>query len=155
MANEELMNSVRPTQPPCPQCRQPMDYIPSFNGYYCNHCKANFNPQPLAPQGPAVDGTRDRKGKIDQGRCWNYWKLSYRRKFQRNLWMLPINLLMIPIVYFLVFETHLLFVTGLERAIFTIVIVLAFIFSIVQTVYTYVMWKREGQELLLSSSTGP
>ena len=31
-------------------------------------------------------------GGIDQGFCINYWRLSYRRKFIRTLWMMAIGL---------------------------------------------------------------
>lgn len=27
---------------------------------------------------------------IDKGFCLNYWRLSYRRKFIRTLWLLPV-----------------------------------------------------------------
>ena len=29
------------------------------------------------------------KGGVDQGICFDYWRLSYRRKFIRTLWYIP------------------------------------------------------------------
>ena len=71
--------------------------------------------------------------KIDEGFAFCFWKLSYRRKFIRTLWMLP--LLIIAIFYLhITFKSNLL--TGI------IGIILSTIF-ILQAVYYYKKWKME------------
>lgn len=73
--------------------------------------------------------------KIDKEFAFCFWKLSYRRKFIRTIWMLPI--LIIVIFYLqITFKSHVL--TGVIGAILGIIF-------IIQAVYYYKKWKAEGQ----------
>lgn len=71
--------------------------------------------------------------KIDKGFSLSYWKLSYRRKFIRTLWMLPICI--VVLVFFYLSSPQDTLVLG--------ILVLALIVSIIQLVYNYVKWKAE------------
>jgi len=70
--------------------------------------------------------------KIDKGFCASYWKLSYRRKFFRTLWMSPFAL------FFLLFPANYTFF-GMERNVF-IVFILAL--NILQALYAFYKWKK-------------
>lgn len=77
----------------------------------------------------------DRGKRIDKGFAYCYWHLSYRRRFKRTLWTLPILI----IVLFLLQVTY-------ESYFLTIVmaVVLGMIFMI-QAVVNYRKWKEEEQ----------
>ena len=66
------------------------------------------------------------KGGIDQGRCVSYWKLSYRRKFIRTIWIFAIGLAVM-----LILQIH------------WIVIVIFSIGDFVQAGYNYYRWQME------------
>jgi hypothetical protein len=66
---------------------------------------------------------------------FNYWKLSYRKKFIRTLWM-------IPVVIFLSIQ---LFVLDIHSNFSVFLIVLLIVTLIVQLIYTYIKWKSETQ----------
>ena len=73
--------------------------------------------------------------KVDKGFAFCFWKLSYRRKFIRTFWMLP--LLMIVISYLhIAFKSYLL--TGIIGAILSAIFVL-------QLIYYYKKWQKEKQ----------
>ena len=72
--------------------------------------------------------------KIDKGFTLSYWKLSYRRKFIRTLWMgvlgLGLCLVLLPNDYsFLNLSKNGLIFLGL-------------LIGVSQTVYTYNKWKK-------------
>jgi len=66
-----------------------------------------------------------------KGPFFNYWHLSYRKKFHRSLWMIPFAfgffLLPSDLIYF-----------GLSRNALTAII---FIFLLAQSGYTFYRWK--------------
>jgi len=70
--------------------------------------------------------------KIDKGFCASYWKLSYRRKFIRTLWMSPFAL------FFFLFPANYMFF-GMDRNIF---IVFILVLGILQSLYTFYKWKK-------------
>jgi hypothetical protein len=70
--------------------------------------------------------------KIDKGFCIQYWKLSYRRKFIRTIWMLPFVGLM-----FLIPDQYA--VLGMKRNIW---IGMALAAVSYQAVSTYKKWKE-------------
>jgi purine-cytosine permease-like protein len=71
--------------------------------------------------------------KIDKGFCWSYWRLSYRRKMLRSLW-----LGVATVLFFLFFSNWTIF--GLKR---NFVILLIFAMWGAQALYNYYMWKRK------------
>jgi hypothetical protein len=80
------------------------------------------------------------KKKIDKGFCLSYWRLSYRRKFIRNLWGLPqcvLLFLFLPKQGFLVGSIH---ISRIEFLLGVLAI------WIVQCVYTYLRWRSEPLE---------
>ncbi len=72
--------------------------------------------------------------KIDKGFVWSYWKLSYRRKFIRTLWMIPFVLLAIVNISF----NHE-FTTFIKA--FLILILL--ISEVIQLIYNYRHYQKE------------
>lgn len=72
--------------------------------------------------------------KIDQGFCFSYFKLSYRRRFKRDMWNMP--LVFIFIILFLKYFPN--YFPGVGILLITITILL----SIIQLIYNYKMWKR-------------
>ncbi len=71
--------------------------------------------------------------KIDKGIVLCYWKLSYRRKFIRTLWMIPIDIVLI--IY-----CHITFQSFLWTCIIAIV---SGIMLLSQAIYNYRKWKNE------------
>ncbi len=71
--------------------------------------------------------------KVDKGFAFCYWKLSYRRKFIRTLWLIPSLFLAIGLIQFS-FESWLF--TGIMG------ILLGVVWTI-QAVYNYKKWKAE------------
>ena len=67
------------------------------------------------------------QNKTDKGFELIYWNLSYRRKFIRTLWLLPIVIIAIILLFY--FHGRTLFAVLL-----TILLVVVFI---IQTIYTY------------------
>ncbi|WP_067729862.1 hypothetical protein [Oceanobacillus damuensis] len=64
----------------------------------------------------------------------NYWKLNYRGKFIRTLWMIPIGIIAIILLY----------IADAPIQITIILSVLIFVSTIVQLIYTYVKLKNES-----------
>ncbi|KAF5060382.1 hypothetical protein DSECCO2_326210 [anaerobic digester metagenome] len=71
--------------------------------------------------------------KIDKGFELIYWKLSYRRKFLRTIWLIPFVILAIMATWLV---WHSVIIT------IPIAIVLVLV-EMAQAIYTYNMWKRE------------
>ena len=70
--------------------------------------------------------------KVDKGFHLNYWKLSYRRKFIRNLWMLP-----------LIIEITRIFITrGDSTLTCRIIPIILLVSSIFELIYNYLKWKK-------------
>ena len=71
--------------------------------------------------------------KVDKGISVCCWKLSYRRKFIRTLWLIPIGIFVIFCFYI-----------KLQSAIWTSLVAVAFaIMLLVQAIYNYKKWKKE------------
>lgn len=71
--------------------------------------------------------------KIDKGFSFNYWKLSYRRKFIRTLWMSPVTVITI-------LGLQLMCDSSLFRCVIEIALVLSFV---IQAIYNYMKWRTE------------
>ena len=77
-------------------------------------------------------GMRMENNKVDKDFEWCYWKLSYRRKFIRTLWVLAIVILMSP------------FLISKDRtATATVLIIL----TLVQLIYNYLKWQKDKIDL--------
>lgn len=75
------------------------------------------------------------KNKVDKGVKLNYWNLSYRRKFIRTLWQIPLVLLAIG-----------LSILAVDNIFFNrIVPILLVIILIWQLIYNYTKWKNDEQ----------
>ena len=74
------------------------------------------------------------KEKIDKGFSFSYWRLSYRRKFMRTLWFIPLAVLVIILVQAAYRSYMLTFVSG----VFILAVILA------QAIYNYKKWKEES-----------
>jgi len=66
--------------------------------------------------------------KVDKGFQLIYWKLSYRRKFIRTLWMTP----------FAIIAIALMFLAGGNILINTVLSLLIVVMYFIQLIYTYV-----------------
>ncbi|WP_377890137.1 hypothetical protein [Alkalihalobacillus sp. R86527] len=78
---------------------------------------------------------KEKKGK---GFAFNYYKLSYRRKFIRTLWIAPFATIIILALYW--YGT-------LPVSKIIIILVILFILLLVQLAYNYIKWKKEeGQK---------
>lgn len=75
----------------------------------------------------------DSAKKIDKGFAFGYWKLSYRRKFIRTLWMFPVLVITI-------FSLQVMCDSSLFTYVSEIVLVLLFI---IQAIYNYKKWRTE------------
>ena len=75
----------------------------------------------------------DMSEKVDKGIMVCYWKLSYRRKFIRTLWMIPIAIVII-------FYFHTTFQSTLQTC---LVATLLAIMLLIQAIYNYRKWKNE------------
>ena len=73
------------------------------------------------------------KPKVDQGVKIAYFGLSYRRKFWRTIYSLPLFVIYIGLMYFLL---------GMDALFFGFVIFTVIVF-IVQAYYNYVKWQEE------------
>lgn len=76
------------------------------------------------------------KNKIDKGFCFSYWRLSYRRRFLRTLWMTPLVLLVPFYAYAQMRSVSLAVVVAL---------VLLIVYGL-QLTWNYRAWKREEQD---------
>ena len=70
--------------------------------------------------------------KIDKGFCISYWKLSYRRKFIRTVWMTPFAFLLF------LFPANYKFL-NMNRAVFFVFIL---VLGMSQAMYTFYKWKK-------------
>ncbi len=70
--------------------------------------------------------------KVDKGFHLNYWKLSYRRRFVRNLWMLP---LLMAITGMLITRED----SALTCRIISIILLVSSVFELI---YNYLKWKK-------------
>ncbi len=75
----------------------------------------------------------DMSEKVDKGIGFCYWKLSYRRKLIRTLWMVPV-LIIINIAFYKEFPAY-----SYER----IIGVILFLPVFIQVAYNYKKWKDE------------
>lgn len=75
----------------------------------------------------------DMSEKVDKGVEFCYWKLSYRRKLIRTLWMIPV-LIMINIVIYKEFPAY-----SYAR----IIGVILFLPVFIRAAYNYKKWKNE------------
>ena len=73
------------------------------------------------------------KPKVDKGVKFVYFGLSYRRKFWRTIYLIPLILFLIVLLYFL---------RGVDALFIGYVIFVVIIF-IVQAYYNYVKWQEE------------
>lgn len=70
--------------------------------------------------------------KVDKGIMLCYWKLSYRRKFIRTLWLVPISIIFIG-VFYSTFQS--IFWSCLIAAVVAIML-------LIQAIYNYKKWKK-------------
>lgn len=70
--------------------------------------------------------------KVDKGFQLIYWKLSYRRRFIRNLWTIPIMIIAIGLI---VWRGNGVFIGKIMPLILITL-------SIVETTYNYLKWKK-------------
>ena len=76
----------------------------------------------------------DMSQKVDKGIELCYWKLSYRRKFIRTLWIIPFEVIVISN-----------FCTTYQSYIFPWIIgTVLFLLSFIQAIYNYKKWKQES-----------
>ena len=75
------------------------------------------------------------KGGVDIGPCHNYWRLSYRRKFIRTLWMVPFAIAVV--LGAVAFNWRPL---GIPPWAFAVLFTFMFV---AQVGYNYVRWKAE------------
>lgn len=73
--------------------------------------------------------------KNGRDRGFNYWKLNFRKKFIRTLWMIPVDI-------FLIIQ---LLISDASTQITLILIIALVLTQIAQSVYTYMKWKSETQ----------
>ena len=69
--------------------------------------------------------------KVDKGFELRYWRLSYRRKFIRTLWMIP----------FLLAAIILIFVSPLKIVYAVAVSIILLVIFLIRLIYTYKKWK--------------
>ena len=75
--------------------------------------------------------------KVDKGIELCYWKLSYRRKLIRTLWMIPIAIFIVLCFYITFWST-----------IWTFLVAVAFaMILLIQVMYNYKKWKKEEQNM--------
>ena len=73
--------------------------------------------------------------KVDKGFQLIYWKLSYRRKFIRTLWSIPILVISIGIIIFLGNGIFM-------RIVMPLILIILFI---IQLIYNYIKWEKDEQ----------
>ena len=98
--------------PPCPNCNNSISRME----HHCRQCGFEIR----LPRG------------VDQGFCFSYWDLSYRRKFIRTIWIF----LFTPLLLFIPTETEPFGLSMYFWVGFTIIL------GIIQLCYSYVMWKN-------------
>lgn len=73
--------------------------------------------------------------RIDKGYEWNYWKLSYRRRFIRTLWLIPIVLLA---SLFICYNTKSIFIK-------VVIISILVIMGAIQLIYNNRKYQKENE----------
>ena len=76
-----------------------------------------------------------KKDKVDKGFELIYWKLSYRRKLIRTLYLLPFTIILCVVMIFLTID-----IDKKIPIIFTIVLVSV---TTIQLIYNYYMWQKK------------
>ncbi|PRR77085.1 hypothetical protein CLLI_26030 [Clostridium liquoris] len=71
--------------------------------------------------------------KVDKGFELFYWRLSYKRKFIRTLWMIPIDII---VSVFLILKGDTLFINR-------VIPILLIILGGIQLIYNYLKWKKD------------
>jgi len=71
-------------------------------------------------------------GKVDKGFELIYWKLSYRRKFIRTLWIIPFAIIAVMLIWWLCKSI----------VITSIIAVIVIAAEALQAIYTYKKWKE-------------
>jgi amino acid permease len=74
-----------------------------------------------------------KNNKVDKGFEIIYWKLSYRRKFIRTLWMTAVCVVLMIFVW----------ITGDRTIINRVMPIASIILCCIQLLYTYIKWKKE------------
>ena len=74
-----------------------------------------------------------KKPKVDKGFKFNYYALSYRRKFWRTVYSIPLGIPPIVVIYL---------VLGFSRLFIFIILFFTLLFAL-QASFNYIMWKRE------------
>lgn len=77
----------------------------------------------------------DTSERTDKGMEFCYWRLSYRRKFIRTLWLVPIFAVII-IAFYQTFRSD---------ALTWFICTAVFVSIIIQAIYNYKKWKSENQ----------
>lgn len=75
--------------------------------------------------------------KVDRGTELCYWKLSYRRKLIRTIWMIPFDSLALLLFYKTFHSVILTWIAGGWM----------FLLLFIQLVYNYKKWEREKKDL--------
>lgn len=70
--------------------------------------------------------------KVDKGFEWQYYKLSYRRKFIRTLWLIPWTILAIVLIY--LFSKSIV-----QTCIWSFILVTVLV---IQLIYNFLKWKK-------------
>ncbi|MFC4620194.1 hypothetical protein ACFO4N_15895 [Camelliibacillus cellulosilyticus] len=78
--------------------------------------------------------------KIDKGRAFFYWHLSYKRRFIRGLWMVPFAVLVIALILFFPWTS----VTLMRRSLITLLLAAVYVGELI---YDYIKWKSENTQL--------
>ena len=82
-----------------------------------------------------------KKNKTDNGFQLLYYRLSYRRRFIRTLWLLPFGMILI---IFLMTNPEIIFKNRLIQNV--IIPMLLVVGNIGQLTYNYTKWKKQGRE---------
>lgn len=92
----------------------------------------------IAAPPPVLTGTQPDQDLVDEGFCYLYWRLSYRRRFIRTLWATPLNL-----------GIFLLPASEYPFRVRLVLFILSLVGSAWQAIYNYRKWqaqiKNEGR----------
>ncbi|WP_051003973.1 hypothetical protein [Gottschalkia acidurici] len=70
--------------------------------------------------------------KVDRGFEPIYWRLTYRRKFIRTLWLTPINIVVLLLVWN----------SDNSTSVKTITTIILILLNLTQLIYNYMKWKK-------------
>jgi hypothetical protein len=76
---------------------------------------------------------------IDQGYCINYWRLSYRRRFIRDLWITPVAFVLIALLFWWLDA-------GFPSARWYWMAAAIVIIGVVSAVYNYQKWQAQAAD---------